>query len=30
MWRGTQPFAIVPYHNPVTTPGPPEYTYKDG
>jgi hypothetical protein len=30
MWTGTQPFAIVPYHNPVPTPGPPEYTYKDG
>jgi Cu2+-containing amine oxidase len=30
MWRGTQPFAIVPYHRPVTEPPPPEHTYKDG
>src|SRR3954468_21530841 len=27
MWRGTQPFAIVPYHRPVTEPPPPEHTY---
>jgi len=30
MWRGTQPFAIVPYHRPVVEPPPPEHTYKDG
>ncbi len=30
LWRGTQPFAIVPYHQPVTEPPPPEHTYKDG
>jgi len=30
LWRGTQPFAIVPYHRPVLEPGPPEHTYKDG
>jgi hypothetical protein len=30
LWRGTQPFAIVPYHRPVVEPQPPEYTYKDG
>lgn len=31
MWKGSQPFAIVPYHHPVAgDPDPPEYTYKDG
>src|SRR5215212_5644691 len=30
LWKGTQPFAIVPYHRPVSEPGPPEHTYKDG
>lgn len=30
LWRGTQPFAIVPYHRPVAEPPPPEHTYKDG
>ncbi|HKF00604.1 MAG TPA: hypothetical protein VKG45_16945 [Actinomycetes bacterium] len=30
LWRGTQPFAIVPYHRPVVEPPPPEHTYKDG
>lgn len=30
LWRGTQPFAIVPYHRPVPEPPPPEHTYKDG
>jgi len=31
MWRGSQPFAIVPYHRPVAgDPDPPHYTYKDG
>ena len=30
MWRGTQPFAIVPYHRPIADPQPPEFTYKDG
>lgn len=30
LWRGTQPFAIVPYHRPVSEPPPPEHTYKDG
>ena len=30
LWRGSEPFAIVPYHHPVTEPGPPEHTYKDG
>lgn len=30
LWRGSQPFAIVPYHRPVSEPGPPEHTYKDG
>jgi Copper amine oxidase, enzyme domain len=30
LWRGSQPFAIVPYHRPVAEPQPPEYTYKDG
>ena len=30
LWRGTQPFAIVPYHNPMPgEPVPPEYTFKD-
>jgi Copper amine oxidase, enzyme domain len=30
LWRGTQPFAIVPYHRPVVEPPAPEHTYKDG
>src|SRR5215213_9014457 len=30
LWRGSQPFAIVPYHRPVSEPPPPEHTYKDG
>lgn len=30
LWRGSQPFAIVPYHRPVPEPDPPEHTYKDG
>jgi Cu2+-containing amine oxidase len=32
LWRGTQPFAIVPYHRPHvgTEPPPPEHCYKDG
>lgn len=31
LWRGTQPFAIVPYHRPIAgDPKPPHYTYKDG
>jgi len=31
MWRGGQPFAIVPYHRPIAgDPKPPHYTYKDG
>jgi hypothetical protein len=31
MWRGSQPFAIVPYHRPIAgDPKPPDYTYKDG
>jgi hypothetical protein len=32
LWRGTQPFAIVPYHVPVpkTEPPGPYFTYKDG
>jgi Copper amine oxidase, enzyme domain len=30
LWRGSQPFAIVPYHRPCPEPGPPEHTYKDG
>jgi hypothetical protein len=31
LWRGTQPFAIVPYHNPIPgEPVPPEFTFKDG
>ena len=33
LWRGTQPFAIVPYHNPLSAsayPLPPEFTFKDG
>lgn len=31
LWRGTQPFAIVPYHVPVSSqPPPPYHTYKDG
>lgn len=31
LWRGSQPFAIVPYHRPIAgDPKPPHYTYKDG
>lgn len=30
LWRGSQPFAIVPYHRPVSEPPPPAHTYKDG
>lgn len=31
LWRGSQPFAIVPYHRPLpNNPKPPEFTYKDG
>jgi hypothetical protein len=32
MWRGTMPFAIVPYHRPPggPEPPPPEFCYKDG
>lgn len=32
LWRGTQPFAIVPYHrpHPGSEPPPPEHSYKDG
>jgi len=30
LWRGSQPFAIVPYHRPVPEPQGPEHTYKDG
>jgi hypothetical protein len=30
LWRGSQPFAIVPYHRPVAEPPPPEHSYKDG
>src|SRR5438034_10827043 len=31
IWLGTQPFAIVPYHNPMTgEPVPPEFTCNDG
>ena len=32
MWKGSQPFAIVPYHTPVpgSEPPAPEFTYKDG
>lgn len=31
VWRGSQPFAIVPYHRPIVgDPQPPHYTYKDG
>ena len=32
MWKGSQPFAIVPYHTPVPSSEPPgpEFTYKDG
>jgi hypothetical protein len=32
MWRGSQPFAIVPYHRPIAAgdPSPPHYTFKDG
>ena len=30
LWRGSQPFAIVPYHRPVLEPKGPEHTYKDG
>jgi len=32
MWKGSQPFAIVPYHHPlsVNLPPAPEFTFKDG
>jgi Cu2+-containing amine oxidase len=31
LWRGSQPFAIVPYHHPIPgEPVPPEFTFKDG
>jgi hypothetical protein len=34
LWRGTQPFAIVPYHHPLSggavEPPSPEFTFKDG
>lgn len=37
MWKGSQPFAIVPYHHPLDPfssgaiePPPPEFTFKDG
>lgn len=37
MWKGSQPFAIVPYHHPLKAypwgdiePPPPEFTFKDG
>jgi Cu2+-containing amine oxidase len=30
LWRGTQPFAIVPYHRPIKFPDPPEHVFKDG
>ena len=33
MWKGSQPFAIVPYHFPLppgAQPGPPDSTFKDG
>jgi Cu2+-containing amine oxidase len=32
LWKGSQPFALVPYHRPHPggTPRPPEHTYKDG
>ena len=30
MWKGSQPFAIVPYHHPIADPQGPEFTYKDG
>ena len=32
MWRGSAPFAIVPYHHPDTggEPPPPQFCYKDG
>lgn len=31
VWRGSQPFAIVPYHRPIVgDPKPPHFTYKDG
>src|SRR5215213_2690064 len=37
MWKGSQPFAIVPYHHPLKPhsggsiePPPPEFTFKDG
>jgi hypothetical protein len=30
LWRGSQPFAIVPYHRPISFPGGPEHTFKDG
>src|SRR5688500_10403544 len=32
LWKGSQPFAIVPYHHPLNgiEPPPPEFTFKDG
>jgi hypothetical protein len=30
LWRGSQPFVIVPYHRPVAFPSGPEHTFKDG
>ena len=37
LWKGSQPFAIVPYHHPlkgngqgIVEPPPPEFTFKDG
>jgi len=30
LWRGSAPFAIVPYHRPLPFPDPPEHTFKDG
>jgi Cu2+-containing amine oxidase len=30
MWRGSSPFAIVPYHRPVSEPPAPDFCYKDG
>jgi hypothetical protein len=37
LWKGSQPFAIVPYHHPLNPfstgeiePPPPEFTFKDG
>jgi hypothetical protein len=30
LWKGSQPLAIVPYHNPCPFPGPPHFSFKDG